>query len=118
MERRPPPGAFATVIEAVPAVAISAASTSAVNRCPLTNVVAREAPLNITLALVANPTPFTVRVNPAPPGAALGGSSGCITNGTSARATRIFKEAAFVVSAEGVAVTVAVCGAVILEGAL
>src|ERR1039457_941503 len=60
----------ATVMLAVPAVAMSAAGTLAVNWDALTNVVASGAPFHCTLELAVKPAPVTVRVKAAPPGAA------------------------------------------------
>ena len=70
----PPPGAgLVTVTFAVPAVAISAAVTAAVNCVALTNVVVLAAPLNFTTEVDTKPVPFTVRVKAAPPAVALAG---------------------------------------------
>jgi hypothetical protein len=70
----PPPGAgFVTVTFAVPAVAISAAVTAAVNWVALKNVVVLAAPLNFTTDVDTKPVPFTVRVKAAPPAVALVG---------------------------------------------
>src|ERR1035441_9558526 len=60
----------ATVTLAVPAVAMRAAGTLAVNWEALTNVVASGAPFHCTLELAVKPAPVTVRVKAAPPGAA------------------------------------------------
>jgi hypothetical protein len=73
----PPPGdGFTTVIEAVPAVAMSAAVMAAVNCVALTKVVVRALPFQSTVDAETNPVPFTVSVNPAPPGAAVSGTTG------------------------------------------
>jgi hypothetical protein len=70
----PPPGAaLVTETVAVPAVAMSAAVIAAVSCVALTNVVALEAPLNLTTDPVTKPVPFTVRVKADPPAAALVG---------------------------------------------
>src|ERR1017187_4339006 len=63
----------ATVMLAVPAVAMSAAGTLAVNWDALTNVVASGAPFHCTLELAVKPAPVTVKVKAAPPGAAAVG---------------------------------------------
>src|ERR1039458_630583 len=60
----------ATVMLAVPAVAMSAAGTLAVNWDALTNVVGSGAPFHCTLELAVTPAPVTVRVKAAPAGAA------------------------------------------------
>src|ERR1035437_8209171 len=60
----------ATVMLAVPAVAMSAAGTLAVNWDALTNVVASGAPFHCTLELAVKLAPVTVKVKAAPPGAA------------------------------------------------
>ena len=73
----PPPGlGFTTVTEAVLAIAMSEARMLAVNSEPLTKVVARGLPFQFTSAPETNPVPFTVRVNPGPPGAVAAGTSG------------------------------------------
>ncbi len=79
----PPPGVgFTTVIEAVAAVAISAAGTSAVS-CPwFTNVVASAAPLKLTVEVGRKPVPFKVSENPGPPGGTASGTSGWFKKGT------------------------------------
>jgi len=70
----PPPGAgFVTVTVAVPAVAISAAATAAINCVAPTKVVVLAAPLNFTTEVETKPAPFTVRLNAAPPAEALVG---------------------------------------------
>jgi hypothetical protein len=48
----------------------------------LTKVVARVLPFHFTTEVATNPVPFTVRVNPAPPGAVASGTSGWLVNGT------------------------------------
>lgn len=60
------------------AVAMSVAAMAAVSCVALINVVVLAAPLNVTTAPVANPDPFTVNVNAAPPAAALVGESDVI----------------------------------------
>src|SRR5438874_7286086 len=79
----PPPGlGFITVIEPVFAVAMSDARMLAVNCELLTKVVVRALPFQFTEAPETNPVPFTVSVNPAPPGAAASGTSGWLISGT------------------------------------
>ena len=64
----PPPGAeFTTVIEAVPAVAISEARIVAVSVVLEMNVVARPEPLKSTVDEATKFVPFTVRVKSEPP---------------------------------------------------
>src|ERR1700722_8423087 len=78
----PPPGrGSTTVTEAVPATAMSAALIVAVNWPLLTNVVVRGLSFQSIVAPETNPEPFTVRVNPAPPGAALVGTTGLLIRG-------------------------------------
>ena len=60
---------FTTVIEAVPAVAISAAGTVAVSCVEETKVVARGAPFQFTVEVETNLVPFTVKVKSAFPAA-------------------------------------------------
>jgi hypothetical protein len=68
----PPPGpGLNTVTDAVPAVATKDDGTAAVNCELLTKVVVSALPLKLTVLLGPNPVPFTVSVNPAPPGATL-----------------------------------------------
>ena len=76
----PPPG-LTTVTEAVPTAAMSAALMVAVNWPLLTNVVVRGLPFQSIVAPETNPVPFTVRVNPAAPGAALIGTTGVLIKG-------------------------------------
>ena len=72
----PPPGVgFVTVIEADPAVAISAAVIVAVTCPPLTNVVARGEPLKFTTEVEIKFVPFTINENDAPPAVAEFGTS-------------------------------------------
>jgi len=79
----PPPGAgLTTVTAAVFTVAMSAAGTLAVNWESFTNVVASGLPFQFTVESVPNPVPFTVRVNPLPPGATASGTSGWLIRGT------------------------------------
>ena len=67
----PPPGAgLNTVTWAVPAVAISVAGIVAVSRETEPNAVVRSLPFHRTVELETKLLPFTVNVNPAPPGAA------------------------------------------------
>src|SRR6266581_1487866 len=79
----PPPGlGFTTVTEAVLAMAMSEARMLAVNCEVETNVVARAPPFQFTEAPETNPVPFTVRVNPGPPGAVASGTRGWVISGT------------------------------------
>ena len=79
----PPPGlGLTTVTEAVPAVAISETKMLAANCELLTNVVARALPFQLTTDPDTKLVPFTVRVNPAPPGATASGTSGWLISGT------------------------------------
>jgi hypothetical protein len=79
----PPPGlGLTTVTEAVDALAMSDSRTAAVNWKLLTKVVGRGLPFQFTTEAETNPAPFTVRVNPAPPGAVASGTSGWFVNGT------------------------------------
>jgi hypothetical protein len=72
----PPPGAgFVTVIEGVPAVAISAAVIAAVTCPPLANVVTLGLPLKFTTEVEIKFVPFTISVNPAPPAVVLPGTN-------------------------------------------
>ena len=60
----PPPGAgFVTVIEGVPAVAISAAVIAAVTCPPLANVVTLGLPLKFTTEVETKFVPFTISVS-------------------------------------------------------
>ena len=65
-----PPQGFATVIEAVPAVAIREAGTVAVSCVEETNVVASAVPFQFTVEVETKFLPFTVKVNCGPPTAA------------------------------------------------
>jgi hypothetical protein len=70
----PPPGAgFVTATLAVPAVAMSVAVIAAVSWVALIRVVVLAAPLNFTTDVDTNPVPFTIKLKPAPPAAALVG---------------------------------------------
>jgi hypothetical protein len=73
----PPPQelGFTTVIEAVPAVAMSDAGTVAVTCVEDTNVVASGVPFQFTVEVETKFVPFTVNVNCAPPVAAQVGLS-------------------------------------------
>src|SRR5439155_23111953 len=68
--------------EAVLAMAMSEARMLAVNCESLTKVVARGLPFQFTSAPETNPVPFTVRVNPGPPGAVASGTRGWLISGT------------------------------------
>lgn len=57
----------------MPAEAMSEAGIAAVSCAALTKVVVRAVPLKLTVELETNPVPLTVRVNDAPPTAALMG---------------------------------------------
>jgi hypothetical protein len=73
----PPPGlGFATVTEAVLAMAMSEARMLAVNWEPLTKVVASALPFQFTTDPETKPVPFTVRMKFGPPGAVASGTSG------------------------------------------
>src|SRR4029077_16377556 len=73
----PPPGTgFTTVIQAVAGTEVSVAGTVAVNCRLLTKLVARLAPFQLIVLPGRKPVPFTVSVNPEPPGAALPGTTG------------------------------------------
>ncbi len=63
-----PPQGFATVIEAVPAVAIREAGTVAVSCVEETYVVASAVPFQFTVEVETKFVPFTVNVNCGPPG--------------------------------------------------
>ena len=79
----PPPGVgFTTVTDPVPAVLMSAALIVTVSCLSLMNWVERGLPFQFTTEFDTNPVPFTVKVNDEPPGTALAGSSGWLTNGT------------------------------------
>jgi hypothetical protein len=70
----PPPGVgFTTVMEAVPAAAISDAGTVAVSCVEETNVVAREVPPQRTVEVETKFVPVTVTVNWGPPAVAQAG---------------------------------------------
>jgi hypothetical protein len=64
-----------TVIEAVPAAAIREAGTVAVSCVEETTVVASAVPFHFTVEPETKFVPFTVKVNPAPPGVAQVGLS-------------------------------------------
>jgi hypothetical protein len=69
------PEGLATAIEAVPAVATSAARMAAVSWVALTKVVVRAAPLKLTTAPLTKFEPLTVKVNAAEPAAVVDGAS-------------------------------------------
>jgi hypothetical protein len=74
---KPPPGlGLTTVTEAVLAVAMSEAGMLAVNCDPFTKLVVRGLPFQFTTEPDTKPVPFTVSVNPAPPGATASGTKG------------------------------------------
>jgi xanthosine utilization system XapX-like protein len=70
-----PAQGFATVIDAVPAVAIREAGTVAVNCVEEPNVVLSGVPFQFTVAPLTKLVPFTVKVNCAPPAVAQVGLS-------------------------------------------
>ena len=79
----PPPGpGFNTVTDAVLALAMSEVGTLAVNCESLTNVVASVWRFQFTTEPETKPVPFTVRVNPSPPGLTASGTSGWLIRGT------------------------------------
>jgi hypothetical protein len=79
----PPPGlGFTTVTEAVLAMAMSDTRMLTVNCELFTKVVARALPFQFTTDPETKPVPFTVRVNPAPPGATASGTRGWLISGT------------------------------------
>jgi hypothetical protein len=70
----PPPGAgVETVIDSVPAAAMSDAGIAAVNWVEFTKVVVRLAPLTCTTDVETKLLPVTVSVNPGPPALAVDG---------------------------------------------
>jgi hypothetical protein len=78
----PPPGlGLNTVTEAVLAVPMSEERMLAVNCELLTNLVVRALPFQFTTDLDTKPVPFTVSVNPAPPGATASGTRGWLISG-------------------------------------
>jgi hypothetical protein len=79
-EVRVEPG-LATEIEAVPREAMFAAGTAAESFSLPTKVVASAAPFQLTVAPEAKPVPWTVRVNPGPPGATLVGTRDWLMKG-------------------------------------
>ncbi len=80
-----PPVGFATVIEAVPAEAMSEARTVAFTCVALRKVVERGLPFHFTTELERKPTPFTVSVNCELPGVVLAGTRGWSISGTGSR---------------------------------
>src|SRR5204863_581635 len=72
----PPPGpGLVTATCAVPGFTMSAAVTAACTCVPLTNVVVRFDPFNLTCELDTNPVPCTVSVNAPSPWFLLPGTS-------------------------------------------
>jgi hypothetical protein len=61
---------------------MSEARTIAVSRERLTKVVVRGLPFHCTTEPETNPVPFTVRVNPVPPGLTAPGTRGWLIRGT------------------------------------
>lgn len=87
----PPPGAgFVTVIEAVPAVATSAAEIMAVTWVALLNVLVLDDPLKFTVEVEIKFVPFTINENAGPPAVALFGTNEVIA-GTGLFAAEILK---------------------------
>src|SRR5262249_17859627 len=82
LDAPPPWPGLTTVTEAVVALAMSEARIVVVNCEVETNVVARVLPLQFTTDPDTNPVPFTVSVNPAPPGATTSGIRGWLISGT------------------------------------
>jgi hypothetical protein len=73
----PPPGpGLNTVMVGVFALAISEAGIAAVSFEPVTKVVVREEPFQLTVDPATNPVPVTVKVNAGPPGAMAAGTIG------------------------------------------
>ena len=70
-----PAQGFATVIDAVPAVAIRDAGTAAVSWVEETNVVVSAVPFQFTVEVETKFVPFTVNVNCGPPGVTQAGLS-------------------------------------------
>lgn len=71
----PPPGPrFVTVMESVPAFAISAAARLIVSLVGFTKLVERFTPLTCAIEAFTNPVPFNVKVNPALPAITEAGS--------------------------------------------
>jgi len=64
-----------TVTATDPCVAMRLAATAPVNCAALPKVVGRADPFHMIVELAANPEPFTVRVNAAPPACALAGTT-------------------------------------------
>ncbi|MGA8162221.1 MAG: hypothetical protein WCB76_15525, partial [Acidobacteriaceae bacterium] len=77
-----PVAGFVTDISALPALAVSAAGTRAVNFSFDTNIVASGVPFQLTVAPFTNPPPFTVSVSAPAPGATLVGTRGLLMKGT------------------------------------
>src|SRR5262249_29971491 len=79
----PPPGmGLITVTLAVLGFMMSVVRMFAINRERLTNLVARALPFHLTCEPGTNPVPFTVSVNPAPPGCLAQGTRGPLITGT------------------------------------
>ena len=78
---------LATLMEAVPKVATSAAGIAAVNCFSLLKLVIRGLPFHSTVDPGTNPVPLTVRVNPGAPGPELSGTNGWLTCATGSAAT-------------------------------
>ena len=106
----PPPGAgFMTVIDAVPAVAISVAKIVAVTCVPLLNVVALGDPLKFTVEVEIKFVPFTINENVAPPAVVALGVSDVIV-GAGLFATEILKLMEFDVPPPGVGLVTETAG--------
>jgi hypothetical protein len=76
-----------TVTDAVCGAEISDAGMAAVTLDALTKVVGRGLPFQFTTEPDTNPVPFTVKVNPAPPGSTASGTRGWLIAGTGFAAT-------------------------------
>jgi hypothetical protein len=70
------PQGFATLTEAVPAFATSAALMAACNRLMESTEVGRGWPFQLTTDVARNPVPWTLRTNAGLPGATLAGPRG------------------------------------------
>jgi hypothetical protein len=78
----PLPGAgFETVMNAVPAEAMSDARIDAVNLLVLMKLVVRELPFQFIMAPGTKPVPFTASVKAGPPGVAAVGTGGSVSSG-------------------------------------
>lgn len=106
----PPPGAgFVTLIEALPAVAISAAVIVAVTCVPLVNVVVLGDPLRLTTEVEIRFVPFTVSENVGPPAVVAAGTNELIV-GAGLLAAEILKLMEFDVPPPGVGLVTETAG--------